>query len=1149
MGSKKLTVFLLLACLLKYRLSYSQTGPLITLNEKDVPLQKVLDEIHAKTGYAYYGEGEWPKIAHRVSLSVRDVTLRQVLDICFQDQPVLYELDDKERYIFVRLRAKEDRRIHGWVIDENRDPIGGVSIVASGDASTVSNDEGEFFLDTHFSDSRLLVSSIGYDPQELPLPPVGKELTIKLQSRVRALIEAVVVHTGYQDVKRKATTGSFDEVDNELVNRRVSTNILDRIDGVTSGVLFNKNIVTSANQSTITIRGRSTIYANPNPLIVIDNFPYPGDINNINPADVESITVLKDAAAAAIWGAFSGNGVIVITTKKGRMSQQPRFSFSSSLTVGAKPDLYYQKILSSSDYIDIEQKLWGLGFYDNALVSPQYPALSPVVEILDSERNGLLDNGTAQAKINALRKVDTRKDLDKYFYRSSLNSQYALNVSGGDERDQYYVSAGYDQNLSNLVRNQYDRVTLTGNNTYNLIPGKLELNTGLAFTASTSYLNNTGGNTVNYPYAQLADVKGNPLPVNLGLRMPYVDTVGKNEPGVSGQLLDWHYRPLDELRNADNRVSLTDYRINIGLRYSILKSLDLHAYYQFGRGDSDLVNYNSLNTYYTRNLINSFTQTTGGMLSYPVPKGGIMHETDDGYTQNNLRIQLNYSDTLFRHGLLNAIGGVEVRDIEGKDRNSWEYGYDPDLGVGMPVDYLHTYPEYTTGLPIQLPYLDGTVGTSERYLSYYTNAVYSWRGRYMVSGSARRDESNLFGVRANQKGVPLWSGGLAWDVSKEKFYHLRELPFLKLRVTDGYTGNVDRNLSAYTTANVNGGVNSYGTVTATIINPPNPDLRWERINIFNVGLDFATTGGRLGGTVEYFIKSGVDLIGPSPIDPTTGVSVFQGNAANMRDNGIDISLHTDHNIGAVHWNSVLMFSYVLDKVTNYKVQLGSVDNYLSLATINPLVGHPLYSVYALRWKGLDTIGNPVGILNGMDTINYGSILSSNNLHDLIYKGPVNPPVFGSWRNNFSWKQWGLSFNIVYKFGYVFRRNSIFYDAVFFGLSAGHPDYERRWQRPGDEKFTNVPSMNYPPDPQRDEFYQNSEVLVVKGDHIRLQDVQLSYDWDKQSHPRLPLQSIRFYLYANNLGILWKANHYGIDPDFVSGMPNPRTLAFGVKIEY
>jgi hypothetical protein len=182
-------------------------------------------------------------------------------------------------------------------------------------------------------------------------------------------------------------------------------------------------------------------------------------------------------------------------------------------------------------------------------------------------------------------------------------------------------------------------------------------------------------------------------------------------------------------------------------------------------------------------------------------------------------------------------------------------------------------------------------------------------------------------------------------------------------------------------------------------------------------------------------------------------------------------------------------------------------------------------------------------------MDYGNIITSENLHDLIYKGPVNPPVFGSWRNDFNWKQWILSFNIVYKFGYVFRRNSIFYNVVFLGTSAGHPDYDRRWQHAGDEKFTSVPSLPYPPDPFRDEFYQNSEVLIVKGDHIRLQDVQLSYDWNKQSHPRLPFQMMRLYLYANNIGILWKANHFGIDPDFVSGMPNPRTLAFGVKIEY
>src|SRR6185437_5903685 len=272
MRSNRLAVFLLIACLLNCRPSYSQTDPLITLSEKDVPLQKVLDEIHTKTGYAYFGEGDWPKIAHKVSVSVRNASIRKVLDTCFFDQPVLYELDEKERFIFVRLRPKEERKVHGWIVDENRDPVGGASIVARGDVSGVSNDDGEFELSTHFSDSKLSVSSIGYEPQELPLPPSGKDITITLRSRTKALIEAVVLHTGYQDVKRKASTGSFDEVDNDLLNRRVSTNVLDRIDGVTSGVLFNKNIVTSANQSAITIRGRSTIYANPNPLIVVDNF-------------------------------------------------------------------------------------------------------------------------------------------------------------------------------------------------------------------------------------------------------------------------------------------------------------------------------------------------------------------------------------------------------------------------------------------------------------------------------------------------------------------------------------------------------------------------------------------------------------------------------------------------------------------------------------------------------------------------------------------------------------------------------------------------------------------------------------------------------------------------------------------------------------
>ena len=1148
MGLSKLTVPLLLfLSLLQSRLAYCQQPVLITLTENDAPLKKVLDDIHDLSGYTYLGKGDWTHLSHNVSFSIRNGTVKQALDSCFKDQPFMYVLLDKA--ISIQPRPK-DMSIHGRVFNEKNEPLAGVTIIVKGDgaATGFSRDNGEFAVHTRTADPWLIVSSVNYETQELR-PVDGAVPDIHLKERIGELSDVVVVHTGYQDVRRQGTTGSFDELDNSLLSRRVSTNILDRIDGVASDVLFNKNIVNGTNQSDITIRGRSTIFANPNPLIVIDNFPYTGDINNLNPDDVESITILKDAAAASIWGAFSGNGVIVITTKKGRPNQPPKLSLTTSQTVGQRPNLYYMPILSSSDYIDVEKFLFQNGQYASQLSGASNMAVSPVIEILNQEATGQLSVADAQTQIAALRQQDVRKDEDKYLYRPSLNSQYAMNVSGGNSQSQYYLSGGYDKNLSNLVRNEYDRVTLNATNAYHLLPGRLELIAGLAFTSSTTYNNNTFSTGNIYPYTKLADANGNPLPVNFQFRPGYIDTAG------GGQLLDWNFRPLQELYNSANKTVLTDYRINLSLRYTVLKGLDAQAFYQYGRGISDNPNYRSLQTYYTRNLINEFTQVSNGQLSFPVPRDGIFDEAVNSYSANNLRAQLNYKDSALYHGLLTVIAGAELRDLEGDKRVTRLYGYDPDLGSSLPVDYAGEYTQYSSGVQQQIPYLDQNTGTSERYLSYYSNAAYTYRARYIVSASARRDESNLFGVRANQKGVPLWSAGAGWELSKEDFYKWYGLPFLKIRVSDGYNGNVDQSLSAFTTAMTNPQGNGYGAVSASIVNPPNPNLRWERINTFNVGADFSTRGDRVGGSVEYFIKSGRDLIGQSPVDPTTGVTVFTGNTANMLAHGVDLTLHANNSFGKVRWNSVLLFSLVRDRVTNYKVNQGTVTAYFQASTINPLVGKPLYSVFALRWEGLDTAGNPQGYLRnpngqgGSTTSDYNSILNSPDLHNLVYKGPVNPPVFGSWRNSLYWRQWGISFNILYKLGYVFRRTSINYTDLFDGVSPGHPDYDRRWQNPGDEKHTYVPSMIYPASVARDNFYTNSEVLVEKGDHVRLQDLQFSYDLHRSANPGLPVQLIRFYVYANNIGILWKANHEGIDPDYINSIPNPRTLACGVKVDF
>ena len=1143
--------FLLLMGLLQSRPLLCQSPIRITLTETGAPFSKFLEDLHEKFGISYSVISDVAEQGHRVSFSVKDASLKQVLDICFKGQPFTYKMVDGG--ISIRPFATKSMTVHGQVFDGKNEPLARVTVRVRGDAAAAvaTDDNGEFTVSTHEQDPLLIFSSVNYELQELR-PKEGKDMTVQLQEKVNELSE-VVVHTGFQDVHRKSVTGSVDDVNNELINRRVGPNILERIDGVTSGVLFNTNIAVGTNQSTITIRGRSTIFSNPNPLVVVDNFPYSGDINNINPDDVESITILKDAGAGSIWGALSGNGVIVITTKKGKLNQAPRLTFNTSETVGAKPNLYYLPILSSNDYINVEEYLFHQGYYNPTYYSPAHNALTPVVNLLYQDSLGQLAPAQAQAQIDALRGQDFRPGLDKYFYRPALNSQVSLNLSGGGEYDQYFLSAGYDRDLSNLDRNDYDRVTLNGANSYFLLNGKLELNTDLTLTSSTTVNDNPGGTNVNYPYAQVADAHGNPLPVAYGLNEPYIDTAG------GGQLLDWHYRPLQELQNADNPTRLTDYRINFAARYTIRKGLDARAYYQFERGSSDNPNYQSQQTYYTRNLINAYTQNMNGVFSYPVPLGGILNENSSSYTSNNVRLQLDYNDSLFRHGLLNLIGGAEVRDLEGESTNLQLFGYDPGQEIGVPVDYVDLFTQYSNGTALKIPYYDTQLGTSERYISYYGNGVYTYLGRYMLSVSARRDESNLFGVNANQKGVPLGALGGSWQISKESFYHWNWLPLLKLRITDGYNGNVDRSVSAYTTANINPQSNTFGAINASIINPPNADLRWEKIHILNFGTDFSTRNDRSGGTFEYYMKTGLDLIGQSPVDPTTGVTSFTGNTANIRDRGVDLSLHMNNSFGEFRWNSILLFSYVRDKVTKYNQQLATVNGYFSTGTLNPLLGRPLYSVYALKWEGLDhQTGDPKGYLNGSAqspgqvTENYNSILFSSDLSNLIYKGPVSPPYFGGWRNDLFWRQWGLSFNILYKMGYVFRRGSIDYTDLFDGVSPGHPDYDRRWQNPGDELRTKVPSLPVPnltANQPRDNFYKNSEALIEKGDQVRLQDVQITFDINRSAHPKLPAQQLRFYLYANSLGIIWKANHAGVDPDFISTIPNPRTLALGVKASF
>lgn len=1149
----RLSIIILLGSIIQA--NGSSRAQTISIHKSDATIVEILLDIRKQTDYDFLYSKPQLANAKKVSINLKNASITEVLDKCFDKQPFTYIIHNKiitikpkEASLFENIVNKFGGvTITGFVIDTLGNPLVGATVKLQGSKIlTRTAEKGLFRIETEEDNGVLIIAYLGFKTEELRFN-ISTALPLKaiLKEDENYLKEVLVVSTGYQTIPKETATGSFSQIDNKTINRAVSPDLLSRLKGVTNGLLFDNS---TGNATGISVRGRSTIFSNTTPLIVVDNFPFEGDLATLNPDIIENVTILKDAAAASIWGVRAGNGVIVITTKKGNLNSTPKVAINANLTIGEKPDLYYQQQLSSSQYIDIEKFLFDKGLY-TATINNGYATISPVIAVLQKIKLDPNYLSQGNAEIETLRNIDNRTQLSEYFYRKNTLQHYSADVMGGRKNQSYYFSAGYDKNITNLVSQSDDRITLNGNNSYSLLNDRLKLNTDVAFSKSKSSNNQTGGYVPYLPYEQIADNNGNSLATlrSGGFRSIYTDTAGK------GRLLDWKYRPIDELTNKTNTQvrELTDYRLNVGLNYKIVKALSLSVNYQYYNANSKTENNYNRDSYYVRNMVNSVSSvnSTTGVVTRPIAYGGIYSPSFNLRESNYGRAQLNFNETFSKRHEISAIAGYEMRDDESKINYYTVYGYRPETGTGSIVDLINQYPYYynpASGTRISGSTAQG--GNSDRYVSIYGNASYIFDGKYVISGSYRKDESNLFGVKANQKGVPLWSTGLAWNIHKEDFFDLHWLSSLQLKATYGYNGNVNNSISAYLTAS-SSFFNPYGVQGFIIVNPPNDNLRWERVKNTNFGLYFSSFKSRITGSLEYYVKDGIDLIGRSPIAPQTGISLFTGNTADTHATGIDIQLNSRNIDNEFKWGTTIIFNYVKDKITDYKVESGTNLNILAASTNNlsPLVGYPVNSVFGYKWAGLDASGNPQGYVNDAISTDYTTIINSSDRTQLQFFGSATPTVFGSLRNTFSYKSLELSFNIMYKMNYYFRRQSLDYGSLFLGQYA-QPDYEKRWQKAGDELSTNVPALVYPNVSGRGDFYNNSAILVERGDHIRFQDIQINYSFSKP-HSKSPLSNINIYAYLNNLGILWRANKQGLDPDVRFGYPNPRTVAFGLKTNF
>ncbi|SMC60364.1 TonB-linked outer membrane protein, SusC/RagA family [Pedobacter nyackensis] len=1025
---------------------------------------------------------------------------------------------------------------------------GAVIKVTTTNHTVISNDKGEFILTLGNGTYNLSIYYLSYKTKNISIQiPLKESLIIALDTDDKNLKEVEIVSTGYQNIPKERATGSFTTIDNELLNRRVGTNILDRLDGVTSALIFNKS-KTQNTQSDLNIRGRSTIFGEDKPLIILDNFPYEGEITNINPNDIKNINILKDAAAASIWGTRAGNGVIVITTYKGSYQSKLETGINTNLTIGAKPDLYQPSWFSSSQYIDIEQYLFNQGAYTST-ISNGYTPISAAIVIMDAHAKNKISRADSLKQIDALKNYDIRRDMLKYLYRPSTNQQYSFYVKGGSNQNKYFISAGYDRNLASRITNSYNRYTLNANNSFTLLNNKLEINAGIILSSSSSRTINQGYSSPASPYERLANEQGNALAVQRGLRLSYVDMAAETN------LLDWYYKPLEE-NKANSHTKLTSYILNAGLNYSIIKNLKLALLYQHQTQlNVQNDNYNA-DSHYARDIVNRYSviDHTTGSVQRPIPQGGIVNDSRSQYESNFARFQINYDKSIGNHHNISAIAGMEVRNNYTTYINQRFYGFNEETftNANSAIDFTKDYTILYSGNTGRIDAGQGSGYMLDRYLSYFVNTSYELHSKYILSLSARKDESNLFGVKPNQRGIPLWSAGLLWNINKEPFYKLSWLPHLKLRGSYGYTGNVSKNLTALLTASA-GPNNRYGSAYYTITNPPNPSLKWERIKIINAGLDFATINNRLSGSIDPYIKYGIDLFGESPLAPQAGVATFKGNTANTLTKGLDLLLNSNNLNGPLKWTTNLTFSINKDKVTSYNVANGLNTSVISSPYNSPLAGNPFFSIYAYKWAGLDNKGDPQVMLDGKPSKDYSLIFNSSERSNIRYIGSSVPTKYGNIRNSFAYKSIEISLNIVYRLGYFFRRASL--DNTTLYSTGGYKnaiDYDKRWRNPGDEKITNVPALLYPAIGQRDNTYMYSDILVEKADNIRLQDIRLNWNLNGIKNISKYFSKLQVYGYINNLGYLWKANKLGLDPDVprpdISNVSTPRTIAIGIKAD-
>ncbi|MFX1705600.1 SusC/RagA family TonB-linked outer membrane protein [Chitinophaga sp. CC14] len=1156
-------------------------GQTVTLKGSDLSLQKVLSAVKSQTGFRASGNKEVFAIAKPVTIDVKKMALADFLELIFKNQPLTYEMLGRS-IIVSRKNAgvtpvgppaiyKASVEIRGRVINERNEPVPGATVgIKDGPFTVATDDIGAFSIFTDRPDAMLVISAIGYQRREVKSNPSQPLNTIVLKVQITQLKGVVVeqVNTGYQLLSKERATGAFSKPDMEVVKNRTSTmDIISRLDGLVPGLVLSstgQSNTSRYNHSTTrksTIRGESSVTLPGDPLYVV-NGVIVTDFSALNPDDIEDITILKDAAAAAIWGARASNGVIVVTTKSGNKNKRLAVTYSGFINYSGRPNYGKIPMMNSRQYIQAARETFDPVEYPWASLT--YEVIAPHEQILYNQYNGLISADQANKSLDSLASLSNTSQIEDLWQRPAFTTNHTVSIGGGNNTYSFYASLGYTGVNNNSPGDQDHSYKL--NFSQQLHVGKridISLTTSLVNKVSSNKNNITIGNDF-LPYQLFKDAAGNPLPMNF--LSGYSDSLRRDYQDRSQINLD--YYPLSEVDKGNAKRNTLFANVTANIAVSIWKGLRFSGSYGYQTSPGTNTSYWDNSTYSLRQTALSLTEDAGpgGTPIYHFPKNGGVYMTGENNSRNwTVRNQLIYEakprnnqDNLLVHL------GQETQEMSAHSNTSTLLGYDEALGTYASIDWARMQngiPGTITGygfIPYQ-PFFP--LKEKSRFISYFGLASYTFNQKYSVDASWRQDYSSQFGSDLASQDKPVWSIGGKWQIGKESFMQpLTWLNELGLRGTYGITGNSPYigSASTYDVLRVISAASQTGLIAGdalTLGQPANRGLAWESTRTINLGIDFSVLNRRLGGSINVYHRKTSDMLGSTSVNPFSGQPSIMGNLGEMTNRGIEISL-TSSNIATrdFRWTSSLQFGYNRNKLNSYTKLLPFMNTASFRMGASYLVGYPMNPLFAYRFAGLDNMGDPQIYTAKNGVTKQPGIAEAD---DLVYMGTRQAPINGSISNVIGYKNFSLTGNIVYSFGAKMRGpvNSLYSGRLATRNNFGAANYSvlfmDRWKKPGDEAFTNVPSYvasastNWG---RRDiQYYTNGDINVVSASYIKLRDITLNYSLSAEVLEILKIQALNVYLQTSNF-LIWTANKDGIDPSWQTSTPL-HSYSLGVNLSF